>query len=230
MTAVSFIPLMRAQSMHARQFLSDDCTSGADALQRARRVREMFRSVPQPTVKLVAPLALLDEPIELEAENIANGEAIPRARDWLIIDPSIMPRMNKHPYAWERIIEEVATEHRTTVIAILSNRRAHEIVLARHEAFWRLQNDLGMSYSEIGRHCGGRDHTTVRNGVMRHEKRIGLLGGYTRRVRDIETPKAEREEIVQLIRAGRSNYAIRQIMKIGIIKVRRVRAEMEASL
>lgn len=49
--------------------------------------------------------------------------------------------------------------------------RHQSVALGRHVAMWLCRELLGLSYPEIGRYFGGRDHTTVMAAV----KRIGNL-------------------------------------------------------
>lgn len=71
------------------------------------------------------------------------------------------------------IIREVAKQHDVSVQDILGARRSKNIVLARHEAICaaaRARPD--MSLPALGRHFGGRDHTTIlhalrKGGVVR---------------------------------------------------------------
>ncbi len=72
------------------------------------------------------------------------------------------------------ITKSVAVKHRLTVNDIKGPFRRKEIVEARHEAFYRLRTETTMSYPAIGRFLGGKDHTTVLNGVSKHARANGL--------------------------------------------------------
>lgn len=71
-----------------------------------------------------------------------------------------------------RICEEVAEKHGLTVVELRSARRSKYVVRARHEAFWRCRQETTASLPQIGRHLGGKDHTTVLHGIRMHEKRM----------------------------------------------------------
>jgi len=73
---------------------------------------------------------------------------------------------------WRIIVDQVAAKHNTTVNDIRSARRGHEIVVARHECFYRLRHETTMSLPQIGRMMGNKDHTTVLHGIHKHEGRI----------------------------------------------------------
>jgi len=49
-------------------------------------------------------------------------------------------------------------------------RRDWVSCLARYEGFYRSRNETGKSYPYIGKHFGGRDHTTVLSGIRRYEQ------------------------------------------------------------
>jgi hypothetical protein len=74
----------------------------------------------------------------------------------------------------KQIIREVVEKHGIRVWELKSGRRAHEVVLARQEACYRLRVERKMSLPEIGRRLGGRDHTTVLHGCRQHAKRNAL--------------------------------------------------------
>lgn len=71
-----------------------------------------------------------------------------------------------------RIKRETAEKHGVTVDEIDGIRRAAHIVAARQEAMWRAKNETKLSYPEIGRRFGDKDHTTVIWGVRQHEARM----------------------------------------------------------
>jgi len=72
------------------------------------------------------------------------------------------------------ILREVAQEHGLTVAALIGQARSRHIVVPRHEAYYRAFTECPhVSYPEIARRIGGRDHTTVYWGVLRHCGRIG---------------------------------------------------------
>jgi chromosomal replication initiation ATPase DnaA len=85
-----------------------------------------------------------------------------------ILDPqpaNMVPR-------WKTIIREVAEKHEVKVVDIISIRRDRKSCIARHEAMWRLKQETTMSFPQIGRRLGGRDHSTVIHGIHKHEERM----------------------------------------------------------
>ncbi|WP_422383259.1 helix-turn-helix domain-containing protein [Roseibium album] len=68
----------------------------------------------------------------------------------------------------KKIMQEVADKHEISVHEIKSASRKRVIIPARHEFFYRAKTETLKSYPDIGRFCGGRDHTTVLHGVQKY--------------------------------------------------------------
>lgn len=73
---------------------------------------------------------------------------------------------------WKRIRMEVCQKHGISLVDLIGQRRDRLSAKARHEAFYRMRHETTMSLPAIGRRMGGRDHTTVMNGIKRHEMRM----------------------------------------------------------
>lgn len=73
---------------------------------------------------------------------------------------------------WKRIRMEVCQKHGIALVDLIGERRDRLSAKARHEAFYRMRHETTMSLPAIGRRMGGRDHTTVMNGIKRHEMRM----------------------------------------------------------
>jgi hypothetical protein len=65
------------------------------------------------------------------------------------------------------ILEAVANYFRVSVMDLKSARRTHDVVLPRHIAMYLSKELTPFSLPVIGRHIGGKDHTTVLNGVRK---------------------------------------------------------------
>ena len=73
------------------------------------------------------------------------------------------------------ILQEVAKDYGLTVSALKSHNRSRHITQPRQEAYYRAFVECPhVSYPEIARRIGGRDHTTVYAGVRRHCEKIGI--------------------------------------------------------
>lgn len=71
-----------------------------------------------------------------------------------------------------KIMREVCSKYGVTIADICSGRRPPYLVTARQEACYRLRMETTWGLERIGGFLGGRDHTTVRWGVMQHKKRM----------------------------------------------------------
>jgi chromosomal replication initiation ATPase DnaA len=81
-----------------------------------------------------------------------------------------LPPLDPPKKASRSIIRIVAQKHGITVQELLGQSRFAHIVHARQEAMHEMRL-MGMSYHQIGRFMGGRDHSTVWHGVRAHEER-----------------------------------------------------------
>ena len=72
----------------------------------------------------------------------------------------------------QRIISEVADYYNKTPSQLTGTSRQGEIVFARHIAMYLIRKLLDTPYTKIGMMFGGKDHTTVMNGVEKVEKEL----------------------------------------------------------
>lgn len=68
------------------------------------------------------------------------------------------------------VLRVVARETRIKIEEIRSESRAPRLVHARHMFFYVARKLTGQSLPQIGRACGGRDHSTVHHGVVKVER------------------------------------------------------------
>lgn len=85
-----------------------------------------------------------------------------------VVAPKRIPMDLGSVYAPARVLGEVSGRFGVSVAEILSKDRHKSIARARHVAAWLLRQ-TGMSYPEIGRALGKRDHTTAMASVERVE-------------------------------------------------------------
>lgn len=87
----------------------------------------------------------------------------PVIRDWLhIATPALTP-----PTRAQQIIGIVATAFAVRRHDLIGPRKDQIITLPRMVSYYLMHECAGMSFSEIGRSVGERDHTTARSGVQR---------------------------------------------------------------
>jgi hypothetical protein len=84
-------------------------------------------------------------------------------------EPALMPVTH-----WKRIVNEVCTKHKVSRGELMGPQREQRIVIARHEAMYRMKKETTLSLPAIGKKMGGKDHATVMNAVRRHEERMEL--------------------------------------------------------
>lgn len=65
------------------------------------------------------------------------------------------------------IAEFVSVAFSISVLDLMSQRRMLILTKPRHAMFWLARHLTGRSLPDIGRRCGGRDHTTILHGVHR---------------------------------------------------------------
>lgn len=64
------------------------------------------------------------------------------------------------PLTWRPVADEVAQAHGLSVSDMLQHRRHARV---RREFWYRIRDERGASYADIGRRTGGYNHTTVMN-------------------------------------------------------------------
>lgn len=97
--------------------------------------------------------------------------------------PSAPPQVIHRRFFIADVRRAVCAELRITALDLLSHRRTADRARARHIFFYLCRELIKMSYPDIGRRCGGRDHTTVLHSVRKVES---LLATDERLAEDIE--------------------------------------------
>lgn len=109
-------------------------------------------------------------------EDRVRREAEDRKRRMLeALDEKIrlLPEAVRSRPRWKRIVMEVAERTGVTFDQlVLRVENSWALSTARHECFYRLKTELGMSYPEIAARFGDRNHTTVIHGVKCHAKKL----------------------------------------------------------
>lgn len=148
---------------------ADGCADGAIAKMLGRSVEEVRATrmaikvtpanrntysapcvVPQPPARIPQRPSRVPEPVKKYA-------SVRRAR------PA--------PERAQKIIREVCGLYDITWDEIMGDSQTRRISHPRQQAYWRLSK-AGFPLADIGRFFEGRDHTSVRHGVIAHEKRL----------------------------------------------------------
>jgi hypothetical protein len=85
-------------------------------------------------------------------------------------EPSIPVNVPKHSLS--RILDEIAGKYApfgVTRDKIVAHRRSAPQAIARLEYYWRAVTETNFSLIQIGRRCGGRDHTTILSGARKYQ-------------------------------------------------------------
>jgi chromosomal replication initiation ATPase DnaA len=107
------------------------------------------------TLRMVAALIGRNDEKLIKADIAVRSENIPVPSE--IVMPNTLERACREAGI---SIEDVKSEKRTNSIA---HRRWHVMWIMRQ---------AGMSLPEIGRRLGGKDHSTVHNGIRQYQKRL----------------------------------------------------------
>ena len=67
----------------------------------------------------------------------------------------------------DEIIAKMCEHYGVSKLDIKSERRTRDLVRLRHKMIWVVKKLTPLSYPQIGRHFGGRDHSTILNAVSR---------------------------------------------------------------
>lgn len=71
----------------------------------------------------------------------------------------------------EHLLAMTAEKYGLSLPELISARRDKAGVNARHEYMWRAKKETSKSLGQIGKACGGRDHTTVLHGLRVYAER-----------------------------------------------------------
>jgi chromosomal replication initiator protein len=84
------------------------------------------------------------------------------------------------------IIEAVAKAHNIKASDLLGQKRTRNLTLPRHIAMYLARKHTNLSFPELGREFGDRDHSTIQHGVKKMEKDIQDDPNVAYKVRVIE--------------------------------------------
>jgi chromosomal replication initiator protein len=73
----------------------------------------------------------------------------------------------------EKVLKTIQKFYNVSIDDIVSSKRNKEIIKPRHVAMYILYNIVGLSFPEVGRELGGKDHTTIMHGCKVVNKDLG---------------------------------------------------------
>lgn len=106
--------------------------------------------------------------------------AIPRLMLTAPAPASVAPKLvlkrierPKQDDTWRDIIAQTLHKHEVTIGEFMGIKRSRNFVAARREAAYRMRTERGMSYPDIARRMGYKEHSAVMHLVSCHLKDIG---------------------------------------------------------
>ena len=108
---------------------------------------------------------------------------IAMARDIVneVLDEKTVPA----PLTVERVINEVANTYGLTGDEIRSKKRSADISTARQIAIYAVHKITGLSYVEIGKQFGGRDHSTIVYAINKVKNELKKEKAYRNAIEDL---------------------------------------------
>ena len=102
------------------------------------------------------------------------------------LQPLLDVKKSKTKLNEQRIISVVADYYNKTPSQLTGTSRQGDIVFARHIAMYMIRKLLDTPYTKIGMIFGGKDHSTVMNGVEKVEKELKTNPGIETVINDIK--------------------------------------------
>lgn len=131
----------------------------------AKNIQSSIRELEGALTRVIATCELVGTDITIEkATEILSGFIAEKKR---VITPDL-------------IIREVHKYYRIPIEDLLGKRRNKEVVLPRQITMYLLRHEANLSYPEIGREMGGKDHSTMIHGCNKVEADIST----NKRVKD----------------------------------------------
>lgn len=121
--------------------------------------------------------------LKVEAFAAVHGRSLTPAD----LENIVRTRGAERPQGCREILNEVARGLNLRPEDILGARRRPDLVLARQVAMYLCRQKLGLSYPELGRAFGGRDHSTVIYAIKKIKKLLISNKGVQRLVTQLET-------------------------------------------
>ena len=86
----------------------------------------------------------------------------------------------------QKVINVVANYYKLTPNELTGKTRTGQIALARHIAMYLIRNNIDVPLTKIGAMFGGRDHTTVMNGILKVENMLKTDEGLKTVINDLQ--------------------------------------------
>lgn len=123
----------------------------------AQNIQSSIRELEGALIKIVATCELTHTPLTLEKASEILKDMVTKKK--LIITS-------------ELIIREVHKYYQIQIEDLLGKKRTKEVVLPRQVTMYLLRHEGNLSFPEIGREMGGKDHSTIMHGCSKIEADI----------------------------------------------------------
>jgi hypothetical protein len=121
--------------------------------------------------RLIAP-TMLAKPLAVVVYPIPVG---PNRISFWAISSEVLPTIQGRK-SWRQIANEVCAKHGLDFQDVLTPSRVTQMVRCRWEIMYRLHHETTLTLTGIASKLGDMDHSTIMNGIRRHEQRMREAG------------------------------------------------------
>ncbi|MCX6810230.1 MAG: chromosomal replication initiator protein DnaA [Candidatus Berkelbacteria bacterium] len=125
----------------------------------AKNINDSIRELEGALTKLLAHIDLINE-----VPSVSMAERI--------LSDNFSRNSKKQIVPIDKVIKAIQKFYNISFDDIVSKRRNKEIIKPRHMTMYILHHIIGMSFPDIGRELGGKDHTTIMHGCKSITKDI----------------------------------------------------------
>ncbi len=123
----------------------------------ADNIKSSVRELEGALNKVIAICELTNSPLTIEKANDILGN---------------IAKEKKQIITAELIIREVHKYYRIPIEDLLGHRRTKELVIPRQITMYLLRHECSLSFPEIGREMGGKDHSTIMHGCDKIQSHV----------------------------------------------------------
>lgn len=80
------------------------------------------------------------------------------------------------PITWRKIVAEVCAARKVRACDVTAFSRFNDVVIARHEIWFRMRHEMHWSFTRIAKAFGPFDHSSVISGIKAHTTRLSQPG------------------------------------------------------
>jgi len=148
--------ILRQKSKNHKMAISNEIISFI-----AENIKSSIRELEGALTKIIATCELTNSELTLEKAREVLGNIATEKRQ------QITP---------ELIIREVHKYYRIPIEELLGRKRTKELVVPRQITMYLLRHECSLSFPEIGKEMGGKDHSTIMHGCSKIESSLSVNG------------------------------------------------------